>query len=149
MVVCVLFFFFSYEVPEWVGAQWTLVTGAFEIHLHLSSAAEWALAIAPECFSWAVGNQREHMWLLLEALFDGLAQLDAFLSRALCFSASHCTSWTLTPWRAGVLLLLLCRWSGMVVFFSGVGRIFVQDEGNWTAWVSSIWERKLILGRLK
>lgn len=32
-----------------------------EIHLHLSSTTEWALAIAPERFNRAVGNQREHM----------------------------------------------------------------------------------------
>lgn len=145
-------FFHSCEVPEWLGAQLTLLTAA-----HLKSISTW-VQLQNECLplplsasTGLLGTKENTWWLLVEALFDGLAQLDAFLSRIPCISTSHCTSWALalTAWWAGMFLLLLCRWNGMVAFFRGVGRIFVQDEGNWTAWVSSIWERKLILGRLK
>lgn len=151
MVVCVILFFAPVRFLNNLRHR-----GHCSL-VHLKSISTW-VQLQNECLPLhlsasmgLLGTTENTWWLLLEALFDGLAQLDSFLSRTLCISTSHCTSRTLalTTWWAGMLLLLLCIWNGMLAFFSGVGRIFVQDEGNWTAWVSSIWERKLILGRLK
>lgn len=126
--------------------------------VHLKPISTWVqpqnehFAIAPECFSGALGNQREHMVTAAGSSFWWTGPAQCFpIQGTVHFSFTlhllNCDTDSLMGCYA--LLLLLCTWNWMVVFFRGMGSIFVQDEGNWTAWVSIIWERKLILGRLK
>lgn len=128
-------FFFppSCAVSEWIGAQWTLLTGTFEIHLHLSSTPEWVLAIAPEC----LGTKE---WL-------GTKENT---------SASHCTSWW--HWHSDGLvapsLTMQVKWDGwvfLVVWEESLYRMketglpgFLESEKE--SWYLGGWSNCIYLG---